>query len=163
MTELISNATVTLKGKKTNKTQTQKTGTDGTVSFKQLDTDEYTLNITKEGYEEYTHDKTLNIIAGKANNYNLEITLDPITRTIIISFTETTKNSTVTLQDKNTTTNKFTDTTKTGTVTFEEVPFGQYTITITNADYETFTKDITINKSNNNPRTISCTLTEKEE
>lgn len=161
--ELISQAKVTIKGKKTGTTKTMNTGVDGTCSFTKLDTDEYALTIEKTGYETYTHPETLKIIAGKNNNFNLEIQLAPLTRTIIINYNKTTKNSTITLTDTNDSTNKFTSTNKTGTVTFQKVPFGQYTLTIINDDYENYTQNITINKSNNNPRTIECTLTEKEE
>lgn len=167
----LANATVTLEGKRNS--LTGETGETGNINFNKVPPDTYTLLVQKEGYEDYIHDKPITIEEKKYNNIQLNIHLQPkqeptetitpeeenTTRTIIIQTEPSIEGAEIQLisQDKTIQTQT---TDNTGIVTFKEIPFGSYTIQSNTVGYEEFTKNITINSNNKDPRTISISFTE---
>ncbi|WP_455644835.1 SpaA isopeptide-forming pilin-related protein [Methanosphaera sp.] len=157
--KLLANATITLEGK--NHSLKKETGSDGKVSFDEVPPDTYTLLITKEGYKEYLHPTPLEIQKDKLSNYDLKINLEKIieeeTRKLIIKLSHEVQDVTLKLyQDE--VLIQYANTDETGTATFEEVPYGSYSIKANIEEYEEVSKNITVNSTNKNPRTISISL-----
>lgn len=168
----LPNATVRLEG--THNTVTGTTDQDGNVILGKLVPDTYTMVVNKEGYEEYTYPQPIVITPDKLHNLTLNVTLSEK-----VDSSDTTRMLKIKLSPATTTDSQVTITNITdpenpiqcpivftpdenNIVVIKDVEFGSHSLKVVCDGYEDYIQNITVNKSNNNPRNISVTLVKKE-
>lgn len=172
----IEGAKVTIIG--ANGTYEGVTNSAGIVEFTGINEDNYTLTVSCDGYEDYesvdpiewTGDsQEVNVSLSKADEsedesteesteqtseteqtsdvINIEVTIDPV----IIGAKATLSNESESYVEVY----EFNDT---GLVTFPDVPYDTYTLLVTADGYNDNSQTITVNSTNNNPRSIKVTM-----
>ena len=161
-TEILPNSTVILEGRKCHYEGT--TDTNGNIVFTDLAPDTYTLLITHTGHKDYTHPEPIIISPDKLNKIQLNIELEKLEeasqqkRTLNIQLQPPLEDVEIFLansggEETSQTTNEE------GQATFPDVPYGNYNINLEVEGYEEYSQNITVNRTNNNPRQITINLT----
>ena len=159
---VIPNASVQLEGTVNHLEGT--TDQNGVLTLTQLPPDTYTLMIVKEGYKTYIHNETITIKENKVSHTKLHISLTKNSRTIQVKVTPKTSDTDVSLTPAGENTTPVTaKTDSNGVAVFNHVTYGTYTLTVNKSGYDEYTQNITINKTNNEPRVIEVTLDETTE
>lgn len=142
----ISGATVTLTDADS-QTTSETTDSDGAVSFEDIDNGEYTLTISKEGYATITESI---VMAGVDLELNATlIAIGDLTITVDDG-TDAISGATVIIGE----TSKTTD--ANGEVEFTDMPYDDYSATISKEGYTTATESIAF-RSNHKSFTVSLT------
>lgn len=120
------------------------TTTNGTATFENIKFGTWTITVESESYDTYTQDILVN-----ANNSNprivdiniirstrkIQLNMSPVaTKGVLVVLSNGTEEYNATIDDNN-------------KAIFNNIPTGSYTITVDDANYEDFTKNITLNKS----------------
>lgn len=156
---LVPGAKVQLEGRFNHREGT--TDQKGKLTLNKLLPDIYTLIIVKEGYQTYTHPEPIIIKENKVSHAKLHVVLQRNTRTITVKLTPQLADTSISLtsSDNKKSTSK---TDATGSATFENVLYGSYTLKVNKEGYYEYTQEISVNKTNNNPRIIEVTLQETD-
>ena len=120
------------------------TTTSGTATFENIKFGTWTITVESESYDTYTQDILIN--ANNSNPRIVDINIVRSTRKIQLNLSPSaTKGVLVVLSDGTEEYNATVD--ENNKAIFNNIPTGSYTITIDDANYEDFTKTITLNKS----------------
>ena len=156
---VIPNASVQLEGTVNHLEGT--TDQNGVLTLNRLPPDTYTLMIVKEGYKTYIHNEPITILENKNSHTKLHVSLTKNSRTIQVKVTPKTSNIEVSLTSEGENTTPLTTKTDTdGVAVFNNVLYGTYLLTINKTGYEEYAQNVTVNKTNNDPRVIEITLHE---
>ena len=133
------------------------TTTSGTATFENIKFGTWTITVESESYDTYTQDILIN-----ANNSNprivdiniirstrkIQLNLSPAaTKGVLVALSNGTEEYNATVDENN-------------KAIFNNIPTGSYTITVDDANYEDFTKTITLNKSTPATYEENITLTD---
>lgn len=162
---ILPNCFVTLEG--TEHTYEGNSGPEGILSFDDIAEDVYTLIVHKDGYEDYIEEGIIVDDQNKSLRAKVSLTKLPEEITIIVITEPEIEDILVTLIDVQGNVIHHGRTDLEGQVIFPKVHFGKYALKVKSDEYQRFTTNITVNRRNNNPRTINIPLTplfpEKEE
>ena len=160
--EILSHCTVILEG--SDHSYEGDTGEDGILSFDDIQPDVYTLTVKKEGYEVYVEEGITIDEENKAIRAKIAMKELPheIAYMVLVTDDSTDKvnvdEATVVMYNTKGHIVYHGKTDKEGQVTFPKVHYGKYLVKITKEGYQRFTKNITVNATNNNPRTENVEL-----
>ncbi len=118
----------------------ESTDADGKCSFSDLAYDDYTVEITCEDYDDYSDTITL---ASESVDYTAKLTPTPRLGTINVTVVDTTLGTGI--SNASVKINNITKTTDTGgKCSFDDLEYGDYTVTITHTDYNKYTDTVTL-------------------
>lgn len=144
-------------------------GPEGIISFDDIAEDVYTLIVHKDGYEDYIEEGIIIDEYNRTLRAKVNLKRLPHEITLIVVVSEEVPDLLVSIIDIEGHVIHHGRTDETGQVIFPHVHYGKYVLKV-NSDlkvsdrqYKRYMNHITVNKTNNNPRTINVPLEPVEE